>query len=99
MGKKSDRSPFPRTALLLRAVSLLLALPIQAAAQVVAYDMVGSTSLNLNSYTNPWNGAFSSSGDGFQKYRRGVSPTIPFAVLDDSLIIFTAADGSPLGRT
>lgn len=54
----------------------------------IAYDMVDSTSLNLNSYTNPYNGAFVSAGDGFQKYQRGVSPSIPFSVLDDSLFIF-----------
>ena len=72
----------------LLAASLFFALPSHATAQVVAYDMVGSASQNLNSFTNPWNGAFSSPGDGFQKYRRGVSPTIPFAVLDDSLVIF-----------
>ncbi|MEE8426211.1 MAG: hypothetical protein V3S15_02930, partial [Woeseiaceae bacterium] len=34
-------------------------------------------------------GAFSSAGDGFQKYQRGVSSSIPFSVLDDSLSIFT----------
>jgi predicted extracellular nuclease len=53
-----------------------------------AYDMVDSTSERLTSFTNPFNGAFSSAGDGFQKYQRGVSPTIPFSVLDDSLVIF-----------
>ena len=54
-----------------------------AFAQVVASDMTNSTSQNLTSFTNlaP---TFSSAGDGFQKYRRGVSPTIPFSVLDDS---------------
>lgn len=59
-----------------------------AHAQVVASDMTGSTSQNLLSYTNPYNGAFSSGADGFQKYQRGVSSTIPFAVLDDSLVSF-----------
>jgi len=60
-----------------------------ATAAVVAFDMVGSASQNLTSFTNPWNGAFSSLGDGFQKYQRGVSATIPFALADDSLSIFT----------
>ncbi len=60
----------------------------QAGAQVIASDMTGSTSQNLISYSNPYNGAFSSLGDGFQKYQRGVSPSIPFAVLDDSVAIF-----------
>jgi predicted extracellular nuclease len=59
-----------------------------AHAQVVASDMTASTSQNLLSYTNAYNGAFSSSGDGFQKYQRGVSATIPFSVLDDSLVSF-----------
>jgi hypothetical protein len=67
---------------------VLLTVSQQATAQVVAFDMVGSASQNLTSFTNPWNGAFSSAGDGFQKYQRGVSSTIPFAVVDDSLSIF-----------
>jgi predicted extracellular nuclease len=67
-----------------------MALSQAAVAQVVAFDMVGSANQNLTSFTNPWNGAFGSAGDGFQKYRRGVSPSIPFAVLDDSLSIFPA---------
>ena len=57
---------------------------------VVAFDMVASADQNLTSFTNPFDGAFSSPGDGFQKYQRGVSPSIPFAVLDDSLSIFPA---------
>ncbi len=56
---------------------------------LVAYDMVGSASQNLVSYTNVWTGAFGSSGDGFQKYQRWVSPTIPYSVLDDSLSLYT----------
>ncbi len=63
--------------------------PVKASpGTIVAFDMVGSSSQNLISYTNPWNGAFSSAGDGFQKFQRGVSPSIPFSVLDDSLVIF-----------
>ncbi|MEN8239572.1 MAG: ExeM/NucH family extracellular endonuclease, partial [Actinomycetota bacterium] len=54
----------------------------------VAFDMVGSGSQNLVSFTNPFNGAFASAGDGFQKYQRGVSSSIPFGVADDSLVIF-----------
>ncbi|MBT8039450.1 MAG: hypothetical protein KJN78_04370 [Gammaproteobacteria bacterium] len=56
----------------------------------IAWDMVDGTSQNLTSYSNPWTDAFGSAGDGFQKYQRGVSPSIPFAVLDDSLVIFPA---------
>ena len=67
-------------------VLTLVALPVYA--QVVASDMVNSSNQNLLSFTNPYNGAFSSAGDGFQKYQRGVSATIPFSVLDDSLVTF-----------
>ena len=54
----------------------------------VAFDLVDSTSLNLISFTNPFAGAFGSAGDGFEIYQRGVSGTIPFAVLDDTLSVF-----------
>jgi len=54
----------------------------------IAFDMVESTSLNLTSFTNPYDGAFGSAGDGFQKYQRGISASIPFSVLDDSLVIW-----------
>jgi predicted extracellular nuclease len=57
-------------------------------AAVIANDMVDSSSMNLVSHTNPYAGAFASAGDGFEKYRRGVSPSIPFSVLDDSLSTF-----------
>ena len=63
-------------------------LPGGALAAPLASDMVGSGSQNLVSYTNPFTDMFGSAGDGFQKYRRGVSPSIPFSVLDDSLSIF-----------
>ncbi|MDJ0953761.1 MAG: hypothetical protein QNJ81_08775, partial [Acidimicrobiia bacterium] len=62
--------------------------PAAAAPEIVAYDMVGSSSLNLVSHTNAFAGAFASDGDGFEKYQRGVSLSIPFAVLDDSLVTF-----------
>ena len=75
-------------------VAFVLALPVLANAQVIASDMDGSSGLNLISYTNPSAFAFGSPGDGFQKYQRSVSPSIPFAVLDDSLSIFT---GDSLG--
>ena len=72
---------------------LLALLPLAAVSavgpEVIAYDMVGSSSQNLTSFTNVFDGAFGSGGDGFQKYQRGVSSSIPFAVLDDSLVIFT----------
>jgi hypothetical protein len=85
---KSWRSAFvvPVTTALL---SLFMATGA-AAQEVIAYDMVGSSSQNLISYTNAYTNAFSSAGDGFQKYQRGVSSSIPFSVLDDSLSIFPA---------
>ena len=59
-----------------------------AAPSTVAFDLVGSASQNLVSFTDDPAIPFTSPGDGFQKYQRGVSPSIPFAVLDDSLTIF-----------
>jgi hypothetical protein len=73
------------------AVALLIAFIFSATpaeAQVIASDMTNSSSNGLISFENPSNGAFTSAGDGFQKYQRGVSATIPFSVLDDSLISF-----------
>jgi predicted extracellular nuclease len=70
------------------AFVLAIALPGPAQAQVIASDMVDSASQNLLSYTNPWTDAFGSAGDGFQKYQRGVSATIPFSLADDSLSIY-----------
>jgi hypothetical protein len=55
-----------------------------AQADLIAYDMVGSSSQNLTSYVNNAP-IFSSAGDGFGKYQRGVSSSIPYGVLDDSL--------------
>ena len=78
----------------LTALSLILiifgvSMAPASAASYTAYDMVGSSSQNLISYTNTFTDAFSSAADGFQKYQRGVSPSIPYAVLDDSLSIYT----------
>jgi predicted extracellular nuclease len=69
---------------LLFAVIFALVL-IVAAPTTIAYDMVGSASQNLTSYTDDPAIPFSSAGDGFNKFQRGVSPSIPFAVVDDSL--------------
>jgi predicted extracellular nuclease len=81
---------FPRKKYLsLAATLILVALTANSEAQVIASDMVNSSSQNLISYSNPFNGAFTSAGDGFQKYQRFVSPSTPFSVLDDSLSIFT----------
>jgi hypothetical protein len=63
----------------------ILAMGIAEAAEtVIAFDMVESASLNLISYDNAYTDAFGSPADGFQKYQRGVSASIPFAVLDDT---------------
>ncbi len=66
-------------------VACLFSFSSAASAVVIAFDMVGSASQNLNAHTNTWAGAFSSASDGFEKYRRGVSGTIPGQLLDDTL--------------
>ncbi len=51
---------------------------------VIAMDTFDEN-LKLNSFTqDPPAGAYSSTGDGFQKYQVGVSPSIPFQLVDDS---------------
>ncbi len=56
----------------------------------LAWDMLQSGSQRLIQHSNSFENAFSSPADGAQKYRRGVSPSIPFALLDDSLVGFPA---------
>ncbi len=59
-------------------------------ADTVAFDTFDS-SLNLISFSQtPAPGAFASAGDGFEVYQRGVSATIPFQLLDDTLSVFPA---------
>ena len=54
-------------AMLLAASIFLLAGALQSAkADTIAFDMVGSSSQNLNSYTNPYSDAFVAGSDGFQ---------------------------------
>ena len=60
----------------------------EARASVVAFDMVESASQNLLSFTEDPAIPFASAGDAFNKLQRGVSPTIPFAVVDDSAGVF-----------
>lgn len=67
----------------------LAATAVIAEEMLIAGDMNDSSSSNLISYTNPYTDAFSSLGDGFQKYQRNVSASIPFDILDDSLFTFT----------
>ncbi|MBN7797146.1 ExeM/NucH family extracellular endonuclease [Parahaliea mediterranea] len=57
----------------------------QAQETVVAFDLVGSANSKRISFHNDPATPFSSPADGFGIYQRGVSPSIPFAVLDDSL--------------
>jgi len=70
-------------------IASLLFYSLSATAAVVAFDMVGSASQNLTSFTNPYDGAFTSGADGFQKYQRWVSSSIPYSIMDDSLSIYT----------
>ncbi len=54
----------------------------------IAWDMDSSeliTAHKLISYSNIWTDAFGSSRDGFQKYSRASSPSIPHVLRDDSL--------------
>lgn len=71
-----------RSIMLAIACAALAASP--ALAVEVASDRFDSDS-NLTSFSQtPAPGAFSSPGDGFEEYQRGVSASIPFALLDDS---------------
>lgn len=83
----------PYNALAMAIASVVAASSVQAG-ELVAQDMVDSGSQNLIAHTNAFEGAFSSGADGFQKYQRNVSASIPFAVLDDTLSVFT---GDTLG--
>ncbi|HET6447274.1 MAG TPA: hypothetical protein VFI27_22155, partial [candidate division Zixibacteria bacterium] len=60
----------------------------QPSINVVAFDMVNTTSQNLISFTDDPAIPFSSTGDGFNKFQQGVSASIPFAVVDDSGGVF-----------
>jgi hypothetical protein len=70
------------TSRLIFILVILLGLPGVARADVVAYDMVGSASQNLVSFTDDPAIPFTSVADGFNKFQRGVSASIPFAVVD-----------------
>ncbi|MEO1511019.1 MAG: choice-of-anchor I family protein, partial [Planctomycetota bacterium] len=61
-------------------------------AAVIASDLTSGASVGLNSFTNDFAGAFSSAGDGFETYQRGVSGSFPFAVTDDSAGNFPTDD-------
>ncbi|MEM9513374.1 MAG: ExeM/NucH family extracellular endonuclease [Actinomycetota bacterium] len=74
------------TAAALALGALAISTPPAAAvtSEVVAFDMVGSQVSGLLQFTNNAP-AFSSPADGFGKFQRGVSPSIPSSVLDDSV--------------
>jgi len=54
-------------------MTVLLGLPGISRAGVVAFDMVGSASQNLVSFTDDPAIPFGSAADGFNKFQRGVS--------------------------
>ena len=68
--------------------AIATASPALAAPVVVASDLTGAAPVNLLSFTDDPAIPFTSPGDGFNVFQRGVSPTIPFTVLDDSISIF-----------
>ena len=82
-GKLSNPAARP-TLLALLLLPIVVGFPAQLEADVIAFDMVASASQNLVSYTDDPAIPFTSAGDGFNKFQRGVSLSIPFAVVDDS---------------
>ena len=92
-----SRSPYLLLTCILLLAAIFLAGPaapvVEATPSAVAFDMVGSASQNLTSFTDDPAIPFSSPADGFNKFQRGVSPTIPFDVLDDSAGSYPAKDG------
>ncbi|GDY27531.1 hypothetical protein AHAT_34210 [Agarivorans sp. Toyoura001] len=74
-----------KTNTVLPAYLLLLSSP--SFASVIAYDMLNSNSQGLIEHSNPYEQQFNSEQDGFEKYRVGVSATIPNSLLDTSLTI------------
>ena len=79
----------PVTHSVLCALTVVALVSGTAVAEDVAYDMVGSTSRNLVSYSTDAP-EFGSPGDGFQKYTVGVSESIPYAIVDDSADVYPA---------
>ncbi|MGB5754549.1 MAG: hypothetical protein WBN87_16970, partial [Thermoanaerobaculia bacterium] len=90
MTGKLSKSVAGPTLLVALVLMLVVGLSAQSEAQVVAFDMVGSASQNLVSFTDDPAIPFTSAGDGFNKFQRGVSTSIPFAVVDDSAGSFPA---------
>jgi len=93
--KPTARSTGTRTRLAVLAtlmigavVTLVPARELSAAPVVIASDLTGAGPVNRTSFSNPFIGAFSSAGDGFETYQRDVSSSIPFSLLDDTLVSF-----------
>ena len=77
-------------------VVLLLALALPAGAvEVTRFDFDGNVvgGRNLAFTQSPTAGAFVSPGDGFDPYQRGVSPTIPLDLLDDTTTLASDTSG------
>jgi predicted extracellular nuclease len=68
------------------ALTVVAAPAAEAAPVVVGSDLTGGAPVNLLSFTNDAP-TFTSPADGFDVFQRGVSPSIPFALLDDSVTI------------
>ncbi|MCP5031401.1 MAG: ExeM/NucH family extracellular endonuclease [Actinomycetia bacterium] len=76
-------------AVLAALLTTAIAPAAHAATVVVASDLTGSASVNLISFTNSAP-AFSDPDDGFDVFQRGVSSSIPFVLLDDTISVFPA---------
>ena len=77
----------------LAAAALLAGTSVAARADVVA-QAVSSADTNVTAFAQtPAAGSFTSAGDGFELYQRGVSAAIPFGLLDDSTTFTTDALG------
>ncbi|MCK4872316.1 MAG: PEP-CTERM sorting domain-containing protein [Phycisphaerales bacterium] len=81
-----------------KVIAVLTVAGLAAAAsaeQVTIYDfdgnVVGGRNLSFTQYPLP--GFFASAGDGFEVYQRGVSASIPYSLLDDTLTYPTDAIG------
>ena len=75
----------------LLGIAALCAAP--AAADVIGGDDFDGGGIYLTFTQFPPPGAFSSTGDGFEPFQRGVSATIPYQLLDDTLTFPTDAVG------
>ena len=73
-------------ALAISAVTLSfgVATQVSAAPVVVGSDLTDGPALNLVSFTDDPAVPFTSPGDGFGIYQPGVSPSIPFSLIDDT---------------